>query len=56
MVKSSNDGPLGVWKSTLAKLMLGFQQAQKGNITINGKDLRHLSVYELRHYLGVVLV
>lgn len=47
-------GPSGCGKSTLAKLMLGFQQAQEGNITIDGKDLRHLSANELRHYFGVV--
>jgi subfamily B ATP-binding cassette protein HlyB/CyaB len=47
-------GPSGSGKSTLAKLMLGFYQPTDGSITIDGRDLRHLSANELRQYFGVV--
>jgi subfamily B ATP-binding cassette protein HlyB/CyaB len=47
-------GPSGSGKSTLAKLMLGFYQPVDGSITIDGRDLRHLSANELRQYFGVV--
>jgi subfamily B ATP-binding cassette protein HlyB/CyaB len=47
-------GPSGCGKSTLAKLMLGFYQPSEGQITIDGRDIRHLSANELRQYFGVV--
>jgi len=47
-------GPSGCGKSTLAKLMLGFYQPSDGQITIDGRDIRHLSANELRQYFGVV--
>ena len=47
-------GPSGCGKSTLAKLLLGFYQPSEGRITIDGRDLRHLSANELRQYFGVV--
>jgi subfamily B ATP-binding cassette protein HlyB/CyaB len=47
-------GPSGCGKSTLAKLMLGFYQPTDGQITIDGRDIRHLSANELRQYFGVV--
>ena len=47
-------GPSGCGKSTLAKLLLGFYQPQEGQITIDGRDIRHLSANELRQYFGVV--
>jgi len=47
-------GPSGCGKSTLAKLLLGFYQPQEGQITIDGRDIRHFSANELRHYFGVV--
>jgi subfamily B ATP-binding cassette protein HlyB/CyaB len=47
-------GPSGSGKSTLAKLMLGFYQPTDGAITIDGRDLRHLSANELRQHFGVV--
>ena len=47
-------GPSGSGKSTLAKLMLGFYQPTDGSITIDGRDIRHLSANELRQYFGVV--
>lgn len=47
-------GPSGCGKSTLAKLMLGFYQPQEGQITLDGKDIRHLAANELRQVFGVV--
>lgn len=47
-------GPSGSGKSTLAKLLLGFYQPTEGAITIDGRDLRHLSANELRQCFGVV--
>jgi ATP-binding cassette, subfamily B, bacterial HlyB/CyaB len=47
-------GPSGSGKSTLAKLLLGFYPPSDGAITIDGRDLRHLSANELRQYFGVV--
>src|SRR6266850_1829564 len=47
-------GPSGCGKSTLAKLLLAFYQPTDGRITIDGRDIRHLSANELRQYFGVV--
>jgi ATP-binding cassette, subfamily B, bacterial HlyB/CyaB len=47
-------GPSGSGKSTLAKLMLGFYPPTEGLITIDDRDIRHLSANELRQYFGVV--
>jgi subfamily B ATP-binding cassette protein HlyB/CyaB len=47
-------GPSGCGKSTLAKLLLGFYHPTDGQITIDGRDIRHFSANELRQYFGVV--
>jgi subfamily B ATP-binding cassette protein HlyB/CyaB len=47
-------GPSGSGKSTLAKLLLGFYAPTEGQITIDGRDLRHLAANELRQCFGVV--
>jgi subfamily B ATP-binding cassette protein HlyB/CyaB len=47
-------GPSGSGKSTLAKLLLGFYQPEDGQVTIDGRDIRHFSANELRQYFGVV--
>ena len=47
-------GPSGCGKSTLAKLLLGFYQPSDGQISIDGRDIRHFSANELRQYYGVV--
>ena len=47
-------GHSGCGKSTLAKLLLGFYQPSDGAITIDTRDIRHLSANELRQYFGVV--
>jgi len=47
-------GPSGCGKSTLAKLLMGFYQPVDGAISIDGRDIRHLSANELRQQFGVV--
>ena len=47
-------GPSGCGKSTLAKLLQGFYFPEDGGISIDGRDIRHLSANELRQYYGVV--
>ena len=47
-------GPSGTGKSTLAKLLLGFYLPTEGAIKLDGRDIRHLSVNELRRHFGVV--
>ena len=47
-------GPSGSGKSTLARLFQGFYQPEEGVITLDGRDIRHLSANELRQYFGVV--
>jgi subfamily B ATP-binding cassette protein HlyB/CyaB len=47
-------GPSGSGKSTLARLLQGFYQAEEGRISLDGRDIRHLSANELRQYFGVV--
>ena len=47
-------GPSGCGKSTLAKLMLGFYQPNEGQITLDGRDIRHLAANELRSAFRVV--
>lgn len=47
-------GPSGSGKSTLAKLLQGFYLPSDGQIRIDGYDIRHFSVNELREHFGVV--
>ena len=47
-------GPSGCGKSTLAKLMQGFYWPQEGQITLDGREIRHLAANELRATFGVV--
>ena len=47
-------GASGSGKSTLAKLLLGFYMPQEGQITLDGRDIRHLAANELRSAFGVV--
>lgn len=48
-------GPSGCGKSTLLKCLLGFEDATKGNIFYDDKDIRSLDKIELRRQTGVVL-
>lgn len=48
-------GTTGCGKSTLMRLMLGFEQPQKGAVYYDGKDLSALDLKSLRHNIGVVM-
>ncbi len=48
-------GRTGCGKSTLMRLLLGFEQPQRGAIYYDGRDLATLDVASLRHNIGVVL-
>jgi ATP-binding cassette subfamily B protein len=47
-------GPTGAGKSTLAKLVTRFYDPTEGRVTIDGHDLRHVTMGSLRRQLGVV--
>lgn len=47
-------GPTGAGKSTIAKLITRFYDPTEGRITIDGQDLRSVSIRSLRRQLGVV--
>ncbi len=47
-------GPTGAGKSTLAKLVTRFYDPTEGRVTIDGHDLREVTLYSLRRQLGVV--
>ncbi len=47
-------GPTGAGKSTLAKLVTRFYDPTAGRVTIDGHDLRDVTMNSLRRQLGVV--
>ncbi len=47
-------GPTGAGKSTIAKLIIRFYDPTDGRITIDGWDLRDVTLGSLRNQLGVV--
>lgn len=47
-------GPTGAGKSTIAKLIIRFYDPTDGRITIDGQDLRDVTLSSLRNQLGVV--
>jgi subfamily B ATP-binding cassette protein MsbA len=47
-------GPSGGGKSTLLSLLPRFYDVTAGAITVNGVDLRHLSLTDLRDHIGLV--
>lgn len=47
-------GESGCGKSTLAYMMLGFFQAQSGEIRINGKDISEFTLESIRRNIGIV--
>ena len=47
-------GPTGAGKSTIAKLIIRFYDPTDGRITIDGWDLRDVTLSSLRNQLGVV--
>jgi len=48
-------GKTGCGKSTLIRLLLGFEKPQKGSIYYDGKDMNSLDLRSLRRKIGVVL-
>ena len=47
-------GATGSGKSTLVKLLLRFYEIQQGRITVDGQDIRTLSLQDLRRCIGWV--
>lgn len=47
-------GPTGAGKSTVAKLVTRFYDPQSGRVTVDGFDLRDVTLDSLRRQLGVV--
>ena len=47
-------GPNGVGKSTLAHLLLRFSDPDMGRITVDGYDLREVTLTSLRAHIGLV--
>lgn len=48
-------GTTGCGKSTLMRLMLGFEKPQKGAVYFDGKDIEKLDLKSLRQKIGVVM-
>ena len=48
-------GSTGCGKSTLMRIMLGFEQPQKGTVYYDGKNLATLDLHSLRSRIGVVM-
>lgn len=48
-------GKTGCGKSTLVRLMLGFESAQKGAIYYDGKNINGLDLKSLRSHIGAVI-
>ncbi len=48
-------GKTGCGKSTLVRLMLGFETPQKGAVYYDGRDLKNLDLKSLRHRIGTVM-
>lgn len=47
-------GPSGCGKSTILRLLFRYYDAQEGRITIDGQDIRDVSLESLRKAIGVV--
>ncbi len=48
-------GPSGAGKTTTVNLICRFYQAQEGTISIDGADIRSISLHDLRRQIGIVL-
>ena len=48
-------GSTGCGKSTLMRVLLGFEKPQKGAVYYNGKDLNTIELKSLRRKIGVVM-
>ena len=47
-------GPSGVGKTTLCSLIPRFYDVSEGNIQIDGMDIRHIKLADLRNNIGIV--
>jgi len=47
-------GPSGAGKSTVARLLLRFYDPERGRVTIGGRDIRDLTLDQLRGLIAVV--
>src|SRR5213593_1118405 len=47
-------GPSGAGKSTVARLLLRFYDPERGRVTIGGRDIRELTLDQLRGLIAVV--
>jgi ATP-binding cassette subfamily B protein len=47
-------GGTAAGKSTVARLLVRFYDVQAGSITLDGVDVRHLALHELRRQVGIV--
>jgi len=48
-------GKTGCGKSTLVRILLGFETPQKGAVYYDGRDLKHLDLKSLRQKIGTVM-
>jgi len=48
-------GPTGAGKSTIVRLLSRFYEPQSGTITVNGYDIRDVTIKSLRRQMGIVL-
>jgi len=48
-------GHTGAGKTTIIQLLLRFYEIQRGQILLDGIDIREFNVQELRHHFGIVL-
>ena len=48
-------GKTGCGKSTLVRLLLGFEKPEKGTVSYDGRDISNLDVASLRRKIGTVL-
>ena len=47
-------GPSGAGKSTIADLIPRFYEVKEGAITLDGQDIRDITLYSLRNNMGIV--
>ncbi|OKL39824.1 ABC transporter ATP-binding protein [Pontibacter flavimaris] len=47
-------GPSGAGKSTIIQLLMRYYDLSGGSITVDGRDIRHMNMTELRGNIGVV--
>ncbi len=48
-------GPTGAGKSTIVRLLSRFYEPQSGTITVNGHDIKSVTIESLRKQMGIVL-